>query len=210
MRAFLVFFGLFVPLFGNVIPSVALERLMQGNQKYVSGKLDHPSRDIFRREEVAPGQEPFAVIVCCSDSRVPPEIIFDVGLGDVFVVRVAGNVVGRLGMESIQYAVDVLHAPMIIVLCHSNCGAVKAVMEGTIEDIPEIAKKIEPAIKSIESKKGRGAKPMLDEVIKNNVAIVRDQLKATPFLLRLAKEGKIMIVGGVYDLDDGKVSLLKN
>ena len=203
MRAFLVFLALFSPLLGNVAPNVALERLMQGNQKYVSGKLDHPSRDVFRREKVAPGQEPFAVIVCCSDSRVPPEIIFDVGLGDVFVVRVAGNVVGDLGMESILYAVDVLHAPMIMVLGHSNCGAVDAVMKGIIDDIPEIAAKIEPAMKSLE-------KPTLGEVIKANVSLVCDQLKSTPLLSRFAKEGKMLIVGGVYDLNDGKVSLLKN
>jgi len=199
-------------LFAGQAPSDSLEMLMQGNQRYVSGKLDHPNREIFRREEIAAGQEPFDVIVCCSNSRVPPEIIFDVGLGDTFIVRVAGNVIGPLETESVMFGVDVLHAPVILVLGHSNCGAVKAAMKGgeAAKDIPQIAAKIAPAMKPIAIKKEQGKMPTLDEVIKTNVEYVRDQLRAIPLLSLLIKENKLRIVGGFYDLEDGKVSLLKN
>jgi carbonic anhydrase len=212
MRAFFIFLLLSGALFAETTPKDSLEKLMRGNQRYVNGQLDHPNREIFRREEVATGQEPFAAIICCSDSRVPPEIIFDVGLGDAFVVRVAGNVIGPLETESVLFAVDVLHAPLILVLGHSNCGAVRAAMQGgaAAKDIPQIAKKIAPAMKTIALKKEQGKVPMLDEVIKTNVEYVRDQLKTIPLFSHLIKENKLMILGGFYDLDDGKVSLLKN
>ena len=212
MKTFAAFLLLSSALFADNFPSDSLERLMQGNQRYVNGKLDHPNREVFRREEIAAGQEPFAVIVCCSDSRVPPEIIFDVGLGDTFIVRVAGNVIGPLETESVLFAVDALHAPLILVLGHSNCGAVKAAMKGgeAAKDIPQIAAKIAPAMKPIAVKKEQGKMPTLDEVIKTNVEYVRDQLRAIPLLSLLIKENKLRIVGGFYDLEDGKVSLLKN
>ena len=212
MKTFAAFLLLSSALFADNFPSDSLERLMQGNQRYVNGKLDHPNREVFRREEFAAGQEPFAVIVCCSDSRVPPEIIFDVGLGDTFIVRVAGNVIGPLETESVLFAVDALHAPLILVLGHSNCGAVKAAMKGgeAAKDIPQIAAKIAPAMKPIAVKKEQGKMPTLDEVIKTNVEYVRDQLRAIPLLSLLIKENKLRIVGGFYDLEDGKVSLLKN
>jgi carbonic anhydrase len=212
MRAFAAFLLLSGALFADTSPSDALERLLQGNQRYVNGKLDHPNREVFRREEIAAGQEPFAAIVCCSDSRVPPEIIFDVGLGDTFIVRVAGNVIGPLETESVLFAVDALHAPLILVLGHSNCGAVKAAMKGgeAAKDIPQIAAKIAPAMKPIALKKEQGKMPTLDEVIKTNVEYVRDQLRAIPLLSLLIKQNKLLIVGGFYDLEDGKVSLLKN
>ncbi len=111
-------------------PEQALDNLKQGNQRFVNFKTKHPNLGSERRQSLKSGQEPFAVIVSCSDSRVPPEIIFDQGLGDLFVVRSAGNTVDKLGIGSIEYAVAVLDTHFIVVLGHSKCGAVSAVMSG--------------------------------------------------------------------------------
>ena len=125
-------------------PQQALDRLMAGNRRYVEGKINEQGRDVFKREQLALGQAPIAVIVSCSDSRAPPEIIFDQGLGDTFIVRVAGNVLGSLEKESVLFGADALKAPLIFVLGHSNCGAIKAALEGgeAIRDIPEVAKRL--------------------------------------------------------------------
>src|SRR5947208_9005654 len=116
-----------------VDPAEAIDKLKEGNGRYASGKLQHPGQTTERRAELTKDQHPFAVIVSCSDSRVPPEIVFDQGLGDLFVVRVAGNVIDDHGLGSIEYAVDHLGARLIVVLGHQSCGAVKAAKE-TIAD----------------------------------------------------------------------------
>jgi len=187
-------------------PQQALDELVKGNERYVSGKIDYPTRDIFNRAELAKGQAPFAVIVSCSDSRVPPEIIFDQGLGDTFIVRVAGNVIGALELESVLFGTDALKAPLILVLGHSNCGAVKAAIEGgdAVRDIPKIAKQLEPALK-VKPVKGT---PRLEQVIKTNVEYVRDQLRAIPLLAQFIRDQRLKIIGGYYELETGKVILL--
>lgn len=192
-------------------PSEALERLVEGNQRYVDGKPTHPNIGCFRREALVEGQEPFAAIVSCSDSRVPPEIIFDQGLGDTFIVRLAGNVVGPLEIESVLYAADALGTPLIIVLGHADCGAIKAAMKGgeAARDFPEIVKKLAPAFKALSHLKDEhNQKPTLERAIKTNVQYVRDQLRAIPLLSQLIKENRLNIIGGYYSLDDGKVTLL--
>src|SRR3954467_1300790 len=110
----------------NPTPRDAFELLMAGNQRFVSGTPEHPNQDATRRAETAPGQQPFAVLFGCSDSRLAAEIIFDRGLGDLFVVRTAGHVVGAEVLGSIEYGVDVLGSPLVVVLGHDSCGAVGA------------------------------------------------------------------------------------
>ncbi len=166
-----------LPLFGS---DEAIQKLIEGNDRYVKGHVA-PS---------APGQTPFAVILACSDSRVAPEIIFDQGLGDLFVVRVAGNVAGDLGMESIQYATHVLGASVVMVLGHENCGAITAVKTGKTADISAIASLVEPNIKGIQN---------LEAAIKANVRGVVANLKDLV---------DVDVIGGYYDFDTGKVEIL--
>jgi carbonic anhydrase len=185
----------------------ALKKLMVGNERYRSGKLLHPNISDCRREEVATGQEPFAVIVSCSDSRVPPELIFDRGLGDTFVVRVAGNVVGPLELESVKYAVAALGAPLILVLGHEKCGAVNATLQGgsQAKSIALIAALIEPIIPKAKTLPG----DVLSNAIKLNAKSVRDLLRKELLLSKYIQEGQLKIDAAYYDLVDGKVSLLQ-
>lgn len=195
------------PLFAQLKnPQEAFQKLMQGNQRYVDGKSIHPGQTVERREKLVGKQEPFAVIIGCSDSRVPPEIIFDQGIGDLFVVRVAGNVVGPIELDSIEYAAEILYSPFILVLGHQNCGAVRAVLsgEGYSEDIENISPFIEKAVKKAKSLPG----DRLTNTIKANVQLMVDYLGSTPILKKLVKDGKLKIMGGYYELEEGKVVLL--
>jgi len=116
----------------------ALKLLLEGNQRFVAGKLEHPNQTPARRAEVAKGQHPFAAVLACSDSRTPPEIIFDRGLGDIFTVRVAGNVADQVVIESLDYSVKHLGVRVVMVLGHSRCGAVIAAVEGHEEDNEDV------------------------------------------------------------------------
>lgn len=185
-------------------PKTALKRLMEGNKRFSSDQALHLDRTAERREETAAKQEPFAIILGCSDSRVPPEIIFDQGLGDLFIVRVAGNVVGHLELDSIEFSALYLNSSLIMVLGHENCGAVKAVIDGNTKDIEAVATLIEPAA---ERTKGQG-EDRLTNTVKMNVKLVVDQLKATPVLGALIEKKKLEIVGGYYNFHTGKVELL--
>lgn len=182
----------------------ALQRLMQGNKRYVQDKLLHPDRTQFRREEVTSSQAPFAIVVGCSDSRVSPEIIFDQGIGDIFVVRVAGNVVGPLELDSVEFAASFLGSSIVLVMGHENCGAVTAVLKGQTKDIEAIAGLIGPAIKEIQPEEPNA----LENAVKSNVNAVLNQLKTSSVLQRLIEEKKLSIVGGYYHLGTGLVELL--
>lgn len=192
----------------------ALRDLLAGNQRFAGGKRQTPrgSPEDFRA--VAQGQFPEAVIVSCSDSRVAPEILFDVGVGDIFVVRVAGNVIGGAGVTvkgSIEYAVLELNVPLIFVLGHSNCGAVKAAIQhiedrdslpGAINGLVEL---IKPAVTR---SKGKPGDP-LENAIRLNVEAGVERLQGLePILAPRVKDGKVKVVGGVYDLVTGMVTLL--
>ena len=109
----------------------ALQRLVEGNQRSVAGAWTHPHQSLERRAGLTKGQAPFAVILACADSRVSPEVLFDQGLGDLFVIRVAGNVIDNLGLGSLEYAAEHLHTPLIVVLGHTQCGAVQAAVAGS-------------------------------------------------------------------------------
>ncbi|GAB5411346.1 MAG: carbonic anhydrase [Chlamydiales bacterium] len=178
-----------------------LERLIEGNKRFVNHESEHPNRNEERRRAIASKQKPFAAIVGCSDSRVPLEIIFDEGLGDIFAVRVAGNVVGQIELESIEFAAYILKSSIILVLGHEKCGAVNAVFEDNDEDIAAIAKLIKPAVENAGSS--------LEQAVKNNALNMRDYLRKSPKIAELIQDEKIEVEAGYYHLKSGQVELLK-
>ncbi len=182
-------------------PQAALNRLKEGNQHYVSDALQNPDRSVARRDELRLKQQPFAVIVGCSDSRVPPEIIFDQGVGSLFVVRVAGQVAGPVELGSIDYAVKYLGARLVLVLGHESCGAVTAVVEGNTKDIEDVANLIKPALNKSNTK-------TIESAVKANIRWVVAYLKKTSLINQLIGEGKVDVVGGYYHLSDGHVEFL--
>lgn len=180
----------------------ALEYLREGNKRFVTNKLadNHPTRNLERVKATAGGQKPFAAVLSCADSRVPIEIIFDQGFGDVFVTRVAGNIVTNEITGSLEFGTAVLGSQVLMVLGHSGCGAVAATCAGGAVPgvISSLYYSISPALKT--AKQGD-----LDSAIAENVKYQIEQLKVSPVLSGLVKEGKLKIVGGVYDLATGKV-----
>ncbi len=188
-------------------PKNALERLKQGNQRYVTSTTVCHEDWTAKRTALTQNQTPFAIIVSCSDSRVPPEIIFDQTLGALFVVRVAGNVVDDFAIGSIEYGVKVLGANLILVLGHSNCGAVDAALKSMKFDnhIQNVLTAIEPAVNDTKGESGN----LLEKATKANVKNVADRLKKSkPVLADLMEKGTLQIVGGYYDLESGKVEFL--
>lgn len=187
-----------------ITPDAALQMLMSGNDRYVKGKLEHPDQTSARREATEEGQKPFAIVLGCSDSRVVPEILFDQGMGDLFVVRVAGNVVTPVVMDSIDYAAKELGSCLLVVLGHQNCGAVKAVRDGQTQVIPAVAKLIEPAVNACK----KNPSSTLDTCVELNVQNMRNELNRNPILIELIAQNKLKIVGAYYHLNSGKVELL--
>lgn len=187
--------------FGWVEPEEAFSRLMQGNARYVADQLAHPDRSTERRLEVSSQQKPFAIILGCSDSRVPPEIVFDQGLGDIFVIRVAGQVAGPIELDSIEYAVKYLGSSVLMVLGHQACGAVSAVLKGQTKEIEEVANLIQPAIASLQIK-------TVENAVKANVRWVVANLEKTPLIAQMLHDKRLKVVGGYYCLSSGKVELV--
>ena len=191
----------------------ALRLLKEGNSRYVDGKLQHPRQDRARRAlTAAQGQHPLAAVLTCSDSRVPAEIIFDQGIGDIFVVRVAGNVAATDEIGSIEYAVDVRAAPLVVVLGHTQCGAVGAVLDDT-KLSPNIANLLEPIKPAVD--KAREANPeaakdvLLKAAITANVwQAVEDMLRLSPIIREKVRDGQAQVVGALYDIDSGQVQWL--
>lgn len=189
-------------------PAEALAKLLAGNRRYFSGLPTSRSLAAARRKEVATGQRPFAVVVCCSDSRVGPEVVFDQGLGDIFVVRTAGEVVDDVGLGSIEYAVEHLHSPLVVVLGHERCGAVTAAIEGgdAPGHIGALVKAIAPAVE--ESKGAPG--DAIDNAVRAQIgAVVRQLRSAEPIVAELVHAGKVAVVGARYDLDTGAVEVVE-
>jgi carbonic anhydrase len=189
-----------------ITPAQILQRLLEGNQRFSTDQSTHPDRTKERRQETAAKQEPIATIVGCSDSRVPSEIIFDQGIGDLFIVRVAGNVVGPLELDSVEYSVIYLNSPLVLVMGHENCGAVQAVINGTTQDIESVAELIAPAAKATAGQKEN----RVENTIKVNVRNMADQLRKSPVLRRLIDQKKLLVVGGYYNFHTGKVEILKD
>jgi carbonic anhydrase len=191
----------------GITPDEALKKLIEGNQRFIGGKPTAPNRSMARLREIAKGQKPYAAFLSCADSRVPVEILFDQGFGDLFVCRVAGSAATAEETGSLEYGAAVLGAKVLMVLGHEYCGAVKAELDG--EEVPgsiqAVLDQVKPAVAMLKDKKAKGA---LDEAISNNVKLQVAKLKESPVLSSLVKEGKLKIVGAVYDLDEGKVKLL--
>ena len=198
----------------GVTADEALQRLLDGNKRYVESKMNACGEvNAAAREKLAKTQKPYAVILSCSDSRVPPEIIFDKGLGEIFVVRVAGNVPDPIILGSIEYAAEHLGSPLVMVLGHERCGAVCAAVDakGKSEgNIGAIIKAIAPAVKQAKTEyKGKEKTELVETAINDNVKLVVVILtRQSSVLERFVKEGKLKIVAAKYDLDDGKVTLL--
>ena len=184
----------------------AIKRLFDGNKRYINNKTICPDRNNERREALTAKQTPFAVIVGCSDSRVSPEIVFDQGVGDLFVVRVAGNIAGGIEVDSIEYGVKHLGAQVILVLGHENCGAVSAVVHGDDADIPSVAALIKPAVAAVRGKSGN----MVENAIKMNVHRVVEFLESSKIFQEPLKQKKLAIIGGYYNLHSGAVELLED
>ena len=182
----------------------SLKKLMDGNRRFVSETYDRGDIGPGRRAEISKGQRPFAVIVDCSDSRVVPEFIFDQGLGDLFVIRTAGNIVDDIAIGSVEYAVKHLGVRLVLVLGHDDCGAVKATVAGGKAEghIDAILQAIRPAVAVAMQKPGN----LLDNAIAQNVDMVINRLQsAQPILAQALQTGDVRIVGGVYHLKDGSV-----
>ena len=192
----------------TVAPAEAIAKLKEGNARYTSGNLQHPGQTTERRAELTKSQHPFAIILCCSDSRVPPEIVFDEGLGDLFIVRVAGNVLNDEGLGSIEYGVEILGARFIVVLGHQSCGAVDAAMK-TVAAKGKAPGHIQSLVTAIKPVVDSTPKGDLDTMIKANVKHVADALRSsTPILKARVESGDVQVIGGYYTLDTGAVTFL--
>lgn len=190
--------------FAQSMPEGKLKQLMEGNTRYVQDAPLHPNRGKEQRNAVSLKQNPYAVIVGCSDSRAAPELIFDQGIGDLFVVRVAGNVIGPLELDSIEYSVVYLGSSVILVLGHENCGAVDAVINGKTRDIEAVAELIEPAAKKT---KDIGQNRLYETTVENALRMKEFLLKSK-VLKKYVKKGKLQIYAGYYNFESGKVDLL--
>ncbi len=191
-------------------PNEALKALTEGNGRYAAGAPIHPNLDASRRITVATGQTPFASVLSCSDSHVPVEVLFDQGIGDTFVIRVAGNVSDTDEIGSIEYGVGHLHTPLLVVLGHTGWGAVKAFLEGAQlhGSLPKLVDNIAPAV--ARARKSNLSGPTLSaEAVKWNVwTSIDDVFKNSEEVRNLVKTGKLTVVGAVYDVESGKVNWL--
>ena len=193
-----------------VTPDQALQLLLDGNKHFVRGDVDYLERtsSVAVRQSLATGQHPYAIVLACSDSRVSPEILFDKGLGEIFVVRVAGNVVAPHELGSIDYAIEHLGASLVMVLGHERCGAVTAAFNANgISDGSNIGSLVESIAPAVVDTKAAGGG--IEECIVDNVKKVAESLEIRSAIVKESVEsGKVKIVGAKYDLDDGKVTIL--
>lgn len=192
-------------------PRDAFDLLMAGNQRFVSGTPEHPNQDAARRTKIAPSQQPFAVMFGCSDSRLAAEIIFDRGLGDLFVVRTAGHVAGAEVLGSIEFGVDVLDAPLVVVLGHDSCGAVAAACAalengqtpgGFVRDVVE---RVTPSVVAARAAGRETADEILAEHIEHTVDLL---LERSRVLSERVAAGRLGVVGLSYRLADGSAQLV--
>jgi carbonic anhydrase len=190
-----------------VDPDAALQRLLAGNKRFVDGKRQNPNQSHLRLQETAVAQYPFASILGCADSRVPAEIVFDQGLGDLFVVRVAGNVASQTAIGSLEFSTAILGTQLIVVLGHSKCGAVQAAIKG--DPLPGrigiFVEEIKPSVELVRHKTGDMEK---NAIIANAQYQAQQLRESSTILAGLIKEGKLKIIPGRYDLATGQVTLL--
>jgi len=191
----------------------ALEQLRQGNKRFATGRRSSPHADADRLRQVAEhGQHPFATVVTCSDSRVPPELLFDQGVGDLFVIRVAGNICGPSEIASIEFAVTQLHTPLLVVLGHTDCGAVTAATTGAEAHghIAKLLNHIRPAIRKARSEHPHlTSEDLIPHVIKHNLwQTIEDLFRASPATVELVRARRLEVLGALYDLDTARVDFL--
>jgi carbonic anhydrase len=190
----------------EITPDKALQELLDGNDRFVKRKRRNPNQTYSRLVEIAKGQNPFASVLGCADSRVPSEIVFDQGLGDLFVCRVAGNIATPEEIGSLEFGSLVLGSKVIMVVGHERCGAVDAAIKGAQVpgQIGSLLEAIKPSVES--SKEQSGDK--LENACKANILAQVEKLKSSSVLSELIKAEKLKVVGGYYDLDTGRISLV--
>jgi len=188
---------------------VVLRELKAGNEHHQRHQYTHPHETLSRQKELVSAQHPHAMILGCADSRVPPEVVFDQGLGDLFTVRVAGNIVDDAVIASFEYAVEHLHTPLIVVMGHQSCGAVTAAVDGG--DVPGHLSALVTAIRPSVDKAKSLAGNLIDNAIRLNVETAVDQLRGSgPILSDAVAKGHLRIVGAVCSLENGEVHWLPN
>jgi carbonic anhydrase len=197
----------------GIPPDDALRLLQEGNARYAAAKPRHLHQGPERRAlTTAQGQHPLATVLTCSDSRVPPEIIFDQGIGDLFVVRVAGNVAATDEIGSLEYAVEHLATPLVVVLGHTQCGAVTAVLDDAKlpPNLATLVEPIKPAVdKAREAHPGAARDVLLKAAIMDNVRqAMEDMLRLSPIIREKVRDGQVKVVGALYDLDSGQIQWL--
>jgi carbonic anhydrase len=186
----------------------ALERLLAGNQRFAVMRQQHPRQNILQRQILTEGQAPFAAILSCSDSRVPSEIIFDQGLGDLFIVRTAGHVVNDLVLASLEYAVYALNVPLIMVMGHAQCGAVTAVMQAQPlpGHLPRLVEHLRPALQTVDP----AAADPIEQAVQHNARYTAAQIAAdSPILAEALATDRLGIVAAYYDLATSRVVILR-
>ena len=184
-----------------------LAELKTGNKHHMAHRYQHPHETLDRQRQLVSGQHPHAEILSCSDSRVPPEIVFDQGLGDLFIIRVAGNVASDTEIGSLEYGAEHLHIPLLVVLGHESCGAVTAAVQGGPPEghIAALVDLIKPAV---EKTRGMPGDPVANTVRINVEMVVKQLRSSTPILSELVAHGKLRIVGAVYSIETGLVTWL--
>jgi carbonic anhydrase len=188
-------------------PEEVLNRLMEGNKRYMAGELE--AKDVKgRRESSLQGQKPFATVVACSDSRVEPVYIFDTNIEELFGIQTAGNVIDDVARESIEYAIAHLHTPVVMILGHSKCGAVTAVYQGAAQkELPILAGKIESAIKDVE-RTGDEGKDIVNCATANVNAVMKELMEKSSVVRSAVEKGETKLVGAMYHLEDGHVEVI--
>ncbi|OIO53644.1 MAG: hypothetical protein AUJ55_13295 [Proteobacteria bacterium CG1_02_64_396] len=192
------------------MPEQALQRLLAGNRRYVA---DRPTLDESpgRRVAVAAGQHPFAAVLSCVDSRVPPELIFDQGLGDLFVIRTAGQVLDRAVLGSLEFGVAELGIALIVVLGHTQCGAVRATMAALDRnaaapaDMEFLVEAMAPAVEVARQVGGN----LWDNAVRAQISLVVERLRHAPILHKAVAQGRLKVVGAYYDLESGLVEVME-
>lgn len=189
-----------------ISPEEALQKLMAGNQRFVRHQPQYPDQSAARLREVAQGQHPFATVLSCADSRVPAEILFDQGIGDIFDVRIAGNISTPESLGSIEYAVALLGTPVLMVMGHERCGAVTAAVQNKSlpGEIGTFVEAILPAVNRVKDQPG----DLVDNAVVENVRYQIEQLQRSPLLKERLQSGKLKIAGSRYDLDTGTVQMI--
>ena len=192
-------------------PAEALARLKDGNARFVAGRSQAVPMDAPRRNELLASQHPFAIVLSCADSRVPPELVFNVGLGDLFVIRTAGEVADRAVLASVEYAVEHLHTPLLLVMGHQSCGAVQAASEphtGSLgPNLDYLVHEIEPAVARTAAVPADAR--MKAAIMENIEQVIHESLTRSAILKHAVQDGHLQMVGGFYELATGTVTFTK-